>query len=133
LAVEVREPVPEAAAPEWAGIERLLLMGTEIGIKGVDVDPHVYDRVRRAVAIRDTLAHRPEVFVDGGIRQHTVPLMAAAGADGVIPGSLIYAVENPLVSIAWLHSLPAPGPPRRPRRRRTARSRGQAARSSRTG
>ncbi|HEX2809824.1 MAG TPA: hypothetical protein VHN80_26980 [Kineosporiaceae bacterium] len=79
LAVEVPEPVPEAAAAEWAGIDRLLLMGTEIGIKGVDVDPNVYARVRRAVMVRDTLPHRPEVFVDGGIRERTAPLMASAG------------------------------------------------------
>jgi len=67
LAVEVPEPVPDASAPEWLGIDRVLLMGTEIGIKGLNVDPGVYDSIRQAVAARDTLLHRPTVFVDGGI------------------------------------------------------------------
>lgn len=109
LAVEVPEPVPDASAPEWLGIDRVLLMGTEIGIKGVDVDPGVYDRIRQAVAARDTLLHRPTVFVDGGIRHHTVPHMAAAGADGV-PGSLVFAVDDPAAGIAWLHGLHAATP-----------------------
>jgi ribulose-phosphate 3-epimerase len=113
LAVEVPEPVPEAAAAEWADIDRLLLMGTEIGIKGVDVDPDVYDRVRRAVLVRDALPHRPEVFVDGGIRERTAPLMASAGADGVIPGSLVYAVADPPARVAWLHALPGHALPSR--------------------
>jgi len=107
LAVEVPEPVPDASAPEWLGIGRVLLMGTEIGIKGMDVDPHVYDRIRQAVAVRETVPHRPTVVVDGGIRHYTVPHLAAVGADGVIPGSLVYAVDDPVASIAWLHGLHA--------------------------
>jgi len=85
--------------------DRLLLMGTEIGIKGVDIDPNVYSRIEEAYAIRDKQRPGVEIFVDGGIRSHTVGKLAAAGADGVIPGSLVFGVADPASAIAHLHSL----------------------------
>ncbi|NUT44117.1 MAG: D-allulose-6-phosphate 3-epimerase, partial [Thermoactinospora sp.] len=39
------------------------------------------------------------------IREHTVPLMARAGADGVIPGSLVYGAPDPCARLTWLRGL----------------------------
>jgi ribulose-phosphate 3-epimerase len=71
-------------APLLDAVDRVLVMGTEIGIKGVDPAPETCDRVRELVALGAT------VFVDGGIREHTIGAFAAAGAAGVVPGSLVF-------------------------------------------
>jgi ribulose-phosphate 3-epimerase len=106
LGIETHEPVAAAAAlaPQ---LDRFLLMGTAIGIKGVSQDPATPVRVvelrARAVAAG---ADRP-IFVDGGIRPTTIHALAAAGADGVIPGSLVYGAADPVGAIGHLHSLPS--------------------------
>jgi ribulose-phosphate 3-epimerase len=43
--------------------------------------------------------------VDGGIRRHTVTALAAAGADGVVPGSLVMGDGDPRGAVLWLRSL----------------------------
>ncbi|GAA2017764.1 ribulose-phosphate 3-epimerase [Nakamurella flavida] len=102
LGVEVDEPVVGAVA--LAGlVDRYLLMGTAIGIKGVGLDAATPERIRE---LRRSVT-RP-VFVDGGIRAHTVAGLAAAGADGVIPGSLVFADADPVAAIGRLHDLPGP-------------------------
>src|SRR3954447_17324377 len=75
----------QAAAPLVERADRVLVMGTAAGIKGVDPAPETAARVRRAAALGAR-----EVFVDGGIREHTIGALAAAGADGVVPGSLVF-------------------------------------------
>lgn len=103
LALEISDPISIVAA-ELEGIERVLLMGTEIGIKGVDIFPGIYERIEEAVRIRDTKRRRPEVYVDGGIRPHTAPRIDAAGADGVTPGSLILSSPDPRAAVEALHA-----------------------------
>lgn len=102
LALETGEPI---AVSGGLSFERLLIMGTELGVKGVGVDPAVYTRIGQAVSLRDRLGAHFEIFVDGGIREHTVPSMAGAGADGVIPGSLVFGAPDPVDRLAWLHDL----------------------------
>lgn len=108
LGVEVHEDLHGAIASRPA-VDRFLLMGTPIGIKGVDMDPRTPDRVRQLKAapppdVPDTTAG-PVVFVDGGIRAGTTPMLAAAGADGVIPGSLVYGDPDPAAAVQRLHDL----------------------------
>ena len=45
------------------------------------------------------------VEVDGGIRRHTVPQIHAAGADLIVPGSLMFG-GDPAELQAWLATLP---------------------------
>jgi len=103
LGLELHEPVSQAV-PHFGGIDRLLLMGTVIGVKGYDQDPSTAGRVSDLVAARSG-APAPEVVVDGGIRAHTVPGLAAAGADGVVPGSLVFGAPDPRQAVAGLHAL----------------------------
>ncbi|RRR85290.1 ribulose-phosphate 3-epimerase [Streptomyces sp. RP5T] len=104
LGVETHEAVANAAALA-AEVDRFLLMGTAIGIKGVSQDPATPQRVsdlrRHAKAVQQD---RP-IFVDGGIRAETIEFLAAAGTDGVIPGSLVYGAPDPAAAIRYLHSL----------------------------
>jgi ribulose-phosphate 3-epimerase len=103
LGLELHEPVSQAV-PCFGGIDRLLLMGTVIGVKGYEQDPGTAGRVAELVAARSG-GPAPEVVVDGGIRKHTVPGLAAAGADGVVPGSLVFGEPDPRQAVADLHAL----------------------------
>jgi ribulose-phosphate 3-epimerase len=42
---------------------------------------------------------------DGGIREHTVPLLRQAGADTVVLGSLAFGAPNLAERMAWLHRI----------------------------
>lgn len=84
-------------------VDRIVVMGTAIGIKGVDIDPNTVPRIRRAAELREASDRRPEIFVDGGIRRHTVPQLASAGADGVAPGSLVFGEEDWLAGVDFIH------------------------------
>jgi ribulose-phosphate 3-epimerase len=95
LALHVEDPL-DAVLPYLDVADRVLVMGTRLGIKGVDLDPQTPGRVR-------ALAQgRAEIVVDGGIRRHTVPLLAEAGADGIVPGSLVFAEPDPRAAVAWI-------------------------------
>ena len=113
LGLEVHEPVARAEAL-FDAVDRVLLMGTVIGVKGGDLDPGAPQRVSALVAAR---ARRfgaglgPTIVVDGGIRPHTVKSLADAGADGVVPGSLVFASPDPVARICELHAMgPVPAP-----------------------
>jgi ribulose-phosphate 3-epimerase len=88
IALKLETPV-EHAEPFLKNIETLLLLGTAIGVKGQDLAPEACDRLR---AMKRLLAGHPDVrlIADGAIRDHTVPLLRAGGADVIVPGSLIF-------------------------------------------
>lgn len=107
LGLEVHEG-PEHAASLFDAIDRVLLMGTEIGIKGVGLDPAAPERIRRLGELRADAGYTSvtmPIVIDGGIREHTVAPLAAAGADGAIPGSLVFGAPDPRAAIRHLHGL----------------------------
>ena len=104
LGLELHEPV-SLAIEHFSLIDRVLLLGTEIGVKGRQLDPGTPGRVRELVAARAGTA--PLVVVDGGIRRHTAPLIAEAGADGVVPGSLVFEDGAPAAAVAAISALPS--------------------------
>ena len=65
-------------------------MCTEIGIKGQGLHPKTPQRIASILELCGQAGRRPEIVVDDGIRRETVPLLAQAGADGVVPGSLVF-------------------------------------------
>ena len=108
LGVETHEE-PAKIAFLGAVIDRFLLMGTEIGVKGIGQDPRTPQRIRDLRKCADELGCARPIFIDGGIRAITVEELASAGADGVIPGSLVFGADDPVQAIRNLHALPAPG------------------------
>jgi len=82
-------------------VSRILVMGTQMGIKGCDLDPRACPRISELRRLFPAL----EVFADGGIREHTVPQLRHAGAHGIVPGSLITNAEDLDARLAWLRSL----------------------------
>ena len=91
----------------WPHLDILTLMGTEIGIKGVSMDLSAPARIKQARGIIAQQRLKVDIEADGGIRRETVPLLAAAGCDYIVPGSLMFG-GDPRVFRDWLASLPRP-------------------------
>ena len=90
--------------PYWEQISMVTIMGTDSGSKGVDMDPSVPARIARCRQIVDERGLDVEIEADAGIRRHTVPLLKAAGADYIVPGSLMFG-EDPAQMRQWLDAL----------------------------
>jgi ribulose-phosphate 3-epimerase len=88
--------------PYWNELSTVCIVGTDIGVKGViDLDPRCPEKIEQCRRIIDERGLKCEIQADGGIRRHTVPLIAQAGADYIVPGSLMFK-ENPPDMRKWL-------------------------------
>src|SRR5262249_10289450 len=94
----------ELVEPYWNELDILTIVGTAMGIKGASMDDSVPAKVKRAREITRRRGLRTEIEMDGGIRRETVPLIHAAGADWIVPGSLMFK-EDPPSMRRWLASL----------------------------
>ena len=103
IALNIEEPA-ELLEPMWKELDIVTIVGTKIGIKGAGMDPCVPEKIRAARRLNQKLGCRVEIECDGGIRRNTVPLMHAAGADFIVPGSLMFG-EDPAAMRQWLASL----------------------------
>lgn len=83
-------------------LDTVVVMGTEAGVKGLGADERVFDRL---TAVKKMAGDRICVTADGGIREETVPLMRAAGADAIVPGSLVCQAADLAATAKWLKSL----------------------------
>lgn len=88
----------------WEQLDVLTIVGTAMGIKGASMDPSILGKIREAHALISQRRLPVEIEVDGGIRRETVPLIKAAGADFIVPGSLMFK-EDPPAMRQWLESL----------------------------
>jgi ribulose-phosphate 3-epimerase len=113
LALRLETPV-EQIQPYLEHIDTLVLLGTPLGVKGQDLSPRACPRIQTVRAWLDRYhpAHPIRIVADGGIRRNTVPALRAAGADSVVPGSLVFGSENMADTVRWLHSLPVSPRPR---------------------
>lgn len=90
--------------PHWNDLDVLCIVGTAMGIKGASMDAGIPEKIRRAKAVIKQRGLATEVEADGGIRRETVPLLKAAGADYIVPGSLMFK-EDPPQMRQWMASL----------------------------
>lgn len=107
----LRLETPVTALAPWLGRYRFVtLLGTAIGVKGQGLSDTACPRLRavRAMIGGAGAAGRIRLAADGGIREATVPLLRAAGAETVVMGSLAFGDPNLASRIAWLHALPPP-------------------------
>jgi ribulose-phosphate 3-epimerase len=104
LALRLDTPV-DAAAAHLDEVDFVVLIGTPLGTKGTAMDPAAPDRVRhlRALAVHAGRDQIP-VIADGGIREATVPALAAAGASAVVAGSLLLGSDDLAATTTWLHN-----------------------------
>ena len=105
LVAQLHSPVA-AFAPYLDRIAILTLLGTRIGVKGQDLDPSACDRLREARALIGgrTGGGRIVLAADGGIREHTVPSLRAAGAETIVMGSLAFGAKDIAARMAWVHA-----------------------------
>jgi len=99
----ISEPI-DVVEPYWNQVDVLCVVGTPMGIKGAGMDPAVPGKIKRAREIIRQRGLQTEVEADGGIRRETVPLLKAAGADYIVPGSLMFR-EDPPAMRRWLAGL----------------------------
>jgi ribulose-phosphate 3-epimerase len=91
--------------PYWNDISMACIVGTAVGVKGVlDLDPRCPQKIRQARGIISERGLPCEIQADGGIRRHTAPTIAQAGADYIVPGSLMFK-EDPAEMRRWLATL----------------------------
>jgi ribulose-phosphate 3-epimerase len=91
-------------APYWDDLDTVTIIGTALGIKGASMHESIPDKVRQARKIILDRGLGTEIEADGGIRRNTVPLIHRAGADFIVPGSLMFG-EDPPAMRAWLAAL----------------------------
>jgi ribulose-phosphate 3-epimerase len=109
LAIQLETPI-ESAVDYFDQVDVFVLMGTKLGIKGVGLDDEACPRITklRSLLEREGYQGKIKIQADGGIRDHTVPLLRSAGADIITPGSLAFKSPNLLETTLWLWSLSGP-------------------------
>ena len=102
----LRVETPVARAEPWLKrLDMLTLLGTAIGVKGQGLDPTATTRLQQAAGLIAATGKRIVLAADGGIRDTTVPLLRAAGAETVVMGSLAFGAPDLAARMAWLHAL----------------------------
>ena len=102
----LRVETPVATVQPWLGrLDFLTLLGTAIGVKGQGLDPSATARLIEAGGLIAGTGRRIVLAADGGIRDTTVPLLRAAGAETVVLGSLAFGAADLGERMRWLHGL----------------------------
>ncbi len=103
ISILIHEPL-DLLDPYWLDLDIVCIIGTPVGIKGVSMDDGIPAKIRQARQIITDRALYTMIEADGGIRRTSVPLIHAAGADFIVPGSLMFG-EDPKEMRKWLASL----------------------------
>ena len=104
MVLRVETPVGEAA-PWLPRLDMLTLLGTAIGVKGQGLNPAAPSRLQEAARLIATTGRRIVLAADGGIRDTTVPLLRAGGAETVVMGSLAFGAPDLAERMRWLHAM----------------------------
>jgi ribulose-phosphate 3-epimerase len=106
MVLKVETPVAQVKK-YVARLDFLTLLGTAIGVKGQGLDERAGERLQQAKQLIDGCGaeHRIVLAADGGIREHTVPLLRQSGAETVVLGSLAFNAPSLQERMAWLHAL----------------------------
>lgn len=92
MSLRIEDPAA-VVEPYLDHLDVVTILGTHMGVKGVGMDPSALPKIRdlrKLITQRELLT---EIEADGGIRYETVPLIHAAGADLIVPGSLMFTGE----------------------------------------
>jgi ribulose-phosphate 3-epimerase len=102
----LRLETPVAQAAGWLDrLDMLTLLGTAIGVKGQSLSPDATSRLQEAGGLVAASGRRIVLAADGGIRDTTVPVLRAAGAETVVMGSLAFGAPDLAARMRWLHGL----------------------------
>lgn len=104
MVLRVETPVANAA-PWLERLDMLTLLGTAIGVKGQGLNPAAPSRLEEAARLISRAGRRIVLAADGGIRDTTVPLLRAGGAETVVMGSLAFGAPDLAERMRWLHAV----------------------------
>jgi ribulose-phosphate 3-epimerase len=104
IVLRVETPVT-VCRPFLDRIDFLTLLGTAIGVKGQGLDPQATARLQEAGRFISESGRRIVLAADGGIRENTVPLLRAAGAETVVMGSFAFGAKDLAARMRWAHGL----------------------------
>jgi ribulose-phosphate 3-epimerase len=85
----------DAVEPYLGDIDLLLLMTVHPGFGGQSFIADVVPKIERASDAIEKSGHRAVIQVDGGIDEHTAPIVARAGASVFVAGSAIFGADDP--------------------------------------
>jgi ribulose-phosphate 3-epimerase len=106
MVLKVDTPV-EQVKPYLKRLRFVTLLGTAIGVKGQGLNDKAGDRLLRARQLIDKagVGRRIILAADGGIREHTVPLLRQSRAETVVLGSLAFNAPSLEERMTWLREL----------------------------
>lgn len=106
MVLKVDTPV-EQAKPYIQRLRFVTLLGTAIGVKGQDLNDKAGDRLLEARQLIDDAGVERRIILaaDGGIREHTVPLLRQSRAETVVLGSLAFNAPSLDERMTWLREL----------------------------
>jgi ribulose-phosphate 3-epimerase len=105
LALTLDSPVA-SVLPYLDDTDVIVMIGTPLGTRGTGASAAACGRIAamRALLQREAADRQVLIIADGGIRPDTVGPLITAGADGVVPGSLIFGSDQPpTATVKWLH------------------------------
>ncbi|HZR15818.1 MAG TPA: ribulose-phosphate 3-epimerase [Verrucomicrobiae bacterium] len=103
ISLSISEPLQVLDA-FWEQLDLVTIIGTALGIKGASMDSSIPAKIAQGRKIISQRKLAVEIEADGGIRRETVPLLKAAGADFIVPGSLMFK-EDPKTMREWLNDV----------------------------
>jgi ribulose-phosphate 3-epimerase len=94
--VVLNPSTPVVAIQEIAGdVDFVLVMSVNPGFGGQTFIPRSESKVREVRALLDGAGNRAPVEIDGGIDQHNVARVVAAGARVIVAGSAVFHTPDP--------------------------------------
>jgi ribulose-phosphate 3-epimerase len=94
--VVLNPATPVASLTDIAGdVDYILVMSVNPGFGGQTFIPRSESKVREVRALLDRAGNRAPVEIDGGIDQHNVARVVAAGASIIVAGSAVFHSPDP--------------------------------------
>ena len=101
LALNYKTPVFDIV-PYLDLAEYILLMTNESDCAGIHFKPY---SLKRVAQLHDIIPAKTEIWVDGGINEENLLLLAANGADRAVMGRAIFRSENPVEKVKKMSAL----------------------------
>ncbi len=100
-----------------ADVDFILVMSVNPGFGGQTFIPRSESKVREVRALLDAAGNHAPVEIDGGVDQHNIARVVAAGARIIVAGSAVFNTPDPELAVrelkaAALGALPAAASPR---------------------
>jgi ribulose-phosphate 3-epimerase len=88
-----------------ADVDFVLVMTVNPGFGGQTFIPRSTSKIQAVRALLDEAGNAAPIEVDGGIDEHTLARVVAAGADWIVAGSAVFGSEDPEAATRRLKAL----------------------------